>query len=203
MMSITADWDGQDRESGGAVAGVTSGIVSQNGDPDGLGRVKLKLPWREESFETDWVRVVSLMAGADRGAFFLPEVGDEVLVAFDRDDIRFPYVLGSLWSRSDKPPETNQDGRNDIRVIRSRSGHVLIFDDGDKGRILIRLSDGKSITIDENGIVIDDEANRIRLDSAAGAVAIEAKQTLTLKAPHVSIEAASSVQINGKRMSDA
>ena len=67
--------------------------------------MKLKLPWREPDFETDWARIVAPMAGGGRGAVFLPEVGDEVLVAFDRDDIRYPYVLGALWSKTDKPPE--------------------------------------------------------------------------------------------------
>ena len=70
-------------------------------------------------FETDWARVVAPMAGLDRGTYFLPHVGDEVLVAFDGDDIRYPYVLGALWSRTDKVPEKNDDGKNAIRVIKT------------------------------------------------------------------------------------
>lgn len=202
-MSVTASLGENDLEAGGSVAGVTSGIVTQNKDPDQLGRIKLKLPWREEGFETDWVRVVSPMAGAARGIFFLPEVGDEVLVAFDRDDIRFPYVLGSLWSRTDKPPQTNDDGKNDIRVIHTRNGHTLLFDDGDKGRIVIKLSDGKSITIDDSGILIDDSANKVTLDAKAGTVSIEAKQALTFKAPKISIEATASMEIKGGQMLNA
>ena len=81
-------------EAQGLVAGVATGIVSANTDPDQLGRVKLRLPWREDDFETDWVRIAVPMAGGGRGTYFLPEIGDEVLVAFDRDDIRYPYVLG-------------------------------------------------------------------------------------------------------------
>ena len=197
-----ASLDGHNPEAG-TIAGVTSGIVTQNKDPEKLGRVKLKLPWREEGFETDWARVATPMAGGARGVFFLPEVGDEVLVAFDRNDIRFPYVLGSLWSRADKPPQTNADGKNDVRIIHTRKGHTLLFDDGDKGRIEIKLDDGKKITIDADGIVIDDSANKVKLDAKGGAVSIEAKQALTLKAPNIVIESAASMKIKGGAMLEA
>ena len=186
-----------DHESGGTVAGVAAAPVTQNQDPNGLGRVKLRLPWREEGFETDWARVVTPMAGNGRGTFFLPEVGDEVLVAFDRDDIRYPYVLGALWSRTDKPPEDNGAGKNDIRVIKTRKGHLLKFDDGAKGSILIELNDGKKILVDDDGIKIDDKSNKVTLDAKAGSVTIEALQTLTLKAPKISVESSASLDLKG------
>lgn len=184
-------------EAAGLVAGVVTATVTRNDDPQGLGRVKLQLPWRDANFETDWVRVVAPMAGGGRGTFFLPEVKDEVLVAFDRDDIRHPYVLGALWSGTDKPPEGNAARKNDIRVIRSRKGHVLKFDDGQKGLVTIQLEDGKKIEIDDNGIRIDDKANKITLDANTGAVTIEAKTSLTLKAPKISIQASASLELNG------
>jgi uncharacterized protein involved in type VI secretion and phage assembly len=184
-------------ESGGLVAGVTTATVTRNDDPEGLGRVKLSLPWREASFETDWVRIVAPMAGGDRGSFFLPEVKDEVLVAFDRDDIRYPYVLGALWSRSDKPPEQNKPKKNDIRLIKSRKGHILKFDDGTKGSITIQLNDGKTVVIDDDGVRIDDKSNKITLDAKSGAVTLEAKATLTLKAPKISVEASTSLDLKG------
>jgi uncharacterized protein involved in type VI secretion and phage assembly len=185
------------REAGGTVAGVSAATVTQNQDPEGLGRVKLSLPWREDGFETDWARIAVPMAGGGRGSFFLPEVGDEVLVGFDRDDIRYPYVIGALWSRSDKPPENNGGKKNDIRVIKTRKGHLLKFDDGAKGSILIELDDGKRIRVDDDGITIDDKSNKVTLDAKAGSVTIEAKQTLTLKAPKVAIEATASLDLKG------
>ncbi|MEA3008362.1 MAG: hypothetical protein QOJ91_54 [Sphingomonadales bacterium] len=94
------------------IAGVMTAVVTQNQDPDGLGRVKLRLAAAGEGDETDWARIVAPVAGAARGTFFLPEVGDEVLVAFDHGDIRFPYVLGALWSRFNRPPKVDDDGRN-------------------------------------------------------------------------------------------
>lgn len=182
------------------VAGLTSGIVTNNHDPDGLGRVKLRFFWHEDEQESDWARVATPMAGRAFGLFFLPEVGDEVLVGFDRGDIRFPYVIGSLWSQAAKPPETNADGKNDIRIIHTRKGHTLLFDDGDEGRIEMRLSDGKSIVIDDHGILIDDKANRIALDCKGGTVAIEAKEELTLGAPKISMFASTAVELNGRKM---
>ena len=186
-------------EAGGTVAGVASAIVSRNDDPENLGRVKLKLPWRsDQQFETDWCRIAMPMAGKDRGTLFLPEVGDEVLVAFDRDDIRYPYVLGQLWSSVDKPPAHQASSKkNDLRIIRTRKGHMITFDDNtSKGRIRIELSDGKRIEIDDDGITIDDKANSLTMKSAGGSITLEASQTLTLKAPTIDIQASGQLTAN-------
>jgi len=104
--------------------GVAMAIVTNNKDPDGLGRVKVKLPWLDDGFESDWARVVTAMAGAGRGLYWLPEVNDEVLVAFEHGRLDSLYVLGGLWNGKDKPPENNQDGKNNVRALKSRSGHV-------------------------------------------------------------------------------
>ncbi len=69
------------------------------------------------------------MAGAGRGLYILPEVDDEVLVAFEHGNPSTPYVLGGLWNGKDKPPEANSDGKNNMRVLKSRSGHVIRLDD--------------------------------------------------------------------------
>ena len=197
MSSVAFDLEAH-REAGGSVAGVATATVSRNDDPEGLGRVKLKLPWREPDFETDWTRIVTPMAGGGRGAVFLPEVGDEVLVAFDRDDIRYPYVLGALWSKTDKPPEANSDKKNDVRIVKSRKGHFLRFNDGKaKGSITIELSDGKKIEIDDDGIRITDKTNKIAIDTKSGAIDIEAAASLSLKAPKITIEASMSLEIKG------
>ncbi|WP_434403393.1 phage baseplate assembly protein V [Sphingobium sp. DN12] len=186
------------REVGGAVAGVAVATVTANDDPQGLGRVKLSFPWRDKSFTSDWVRVLAPMGGKDRGAYFLPEVGDEVLVAFDRDDIRYPYVLGALWSDADKPPEANSSKKNDIRVIKSRKGHMLRFDDADaKGVITIQLSDGKKIEVDDDGIRITDKSNSITIDTKGGSISVSAQTSLSLKAPQISIEASGTLDLKG------
>jgi uncharacterized protein involved in type VI secretion and phage assembly len=184
--------------SAGRVVGVVSGIVSSNTDPDQLGRVKLRLPWRSDEFETDWARVMAPMAGKDRGAYFLPEVGDEVLVAFDGDDIRYPYVLGGLWSKTDTVPEKNVDGKNAIRLIKTPGGHLIKFVDlENEDVLLIQLRDGKKVEIKNDGIQIDDGVNKIILDAKGGTVSIEAKASLTLKAPKIAIEAGNTLDIKG------
>jgi uncharacterized protein involved in type VI secretion and phage assembly len=186
------------REAGGAVAGVAVGIVAANDDPKGLGRVKLKFHWREKNFVTDWVRVVAPMAGGGRGVYFVPEVEDEVLVGFDRNDIRHPYVIGSLWSDRDKPPESDQNKKNDVRIIKSRKGHMLKFDDASaKGVITIQLSDGKKVEIDDDGIRITDGSNSIKIDTKGGSISLEAATSLSIKAPKISVEATASLELKG------
>ena len=127
------------------VYGVVIGVVTNNDDPDKLGRVKVKFPWLSDDDESFWAPLSVPMAGNGRGTYFLPEVDDKVLVAFEHGDPRFPFVLGSVWSGYDKPPEENDGGKNDVRVIRSRSGHQIRLDDKDgEERIEIVDKGGKS-----------------------------------------------------------
>ena len=150
--------------------GVAIGVVTNNKDPDGLGRVKTSLPWMADQVETDWARVVTPMAGPGRGVYFLPEVNDEVLVAFEHGNPDTPYVLGGLWNGQDKPPESNSDGENNLRTIRSRNGNVIRLSDADddekieiidkstKNTIVIRTKDN-SITITADGDVTIQSSN--------------------------------------------
>ena len=178
------------------INGVAIAIVRDNRDPDGLARVQVSFPWHSRAEETHWARLAAPMAGKGYGTYFLPEVNDEVLVAFERGDLRFPFVVGSLWNGNDKPPAGNTDGRNDIRTIRTRKGHALRFDDGAKGRLRLELNDGKAITIDEGGITVDaGNGNRIVIGSANGATTIEAASTLRLRAPQISVEASGALDI--------
>ncbi|MDD4767596.1 MAG: phage baseplate assembly protein V [Desulfotomaculaceae bacterium] len=185
-------------KTGGKVAGVVTGIVSNNQDPDGMGRVKVKFPWREEGDESYWARVATLMAGPDRGSFFLPEVGDEVLVAFEQEDISHPYVLGMLWNGRDKPPEANSDGKNNVRKIKSRSGHEIIFDDNSeqkKEKLELHTKAGHKIVLDDGSgaekIQIEDKtgSNKIIIDSAQNSITMESAMELTIKAQVIEIEA--------------
>jgi len=106
----------------GRFYGVVMGIVTNNQDPSNMARVRVKFPWLSDDNESWWARLATPMAGAGRGSYFLPEVNDEVLIAFEHGDVRFPYVLGGLWNGQDAPPANNSDGQNNIRVIHSRSG---------------------------------------------------------------------------------
>lgn len=196
-MSIT-DILEQKKRSDSRIYGVVVGIVTNNRDAEKLGRVKVKIPRLSGEDESNWARVISFMAGKDRGAFFLPEVDDEVLVAFEYGDINMPYVIGSLWNGKDVPPENNSDGKNNIRVIRSRSGHVITFDDSD-GSEQIRIMD----KTEKNMIIIDTKNNKIsiksdkdiELSAPNGKVIIEAMDIETKSTASTRIEAASGVDV--------
>ena len=112
-------------DSSNRIYGVVTGIVTNNQDPEKLGRVKVRFPWLSENDESWWARVAVPMAGKEIGTYFLPEVDSEVLMAFEQGDIHFPYVLGALWNDPNKPPETNEDGKNNKRTIVSRSGMLI------------------------------------------------------------------------------
>ncbi|MFF5112061.1 phage baseplate assembly protein V [Streptosporangium sp. NPDC000509] len=177
--------------------GVVIGIVTNNKDPDGLGRVKASLPWMGDQVETDWARVVAPMAGSGRGVYFLPEVDDEVLVAFEHGNPDTPYVLGGLWNGQDKPPESNSDGKNDLRTIRSRSGNVIRLSDAD-GDAKIEIIDGST----KNKIVICTKDNSITI-TAAGDVTIQSSGgKLKLSGNGVEITSTSTVKIEAGQKAD-
>ncbi|MCD4809541.1 MAG: phage baseplate assembly protein V [Methanosarcinales archaeon] len=196
-MSIT-DILEQKKISDSRIYGVVVGIVTNNKDTEKLGRVKVKIPRLSGEDESNWARVTSFMAGKERGAFFLPEVDDEVLVAFEYGDINMPYVIGSLWNGKDVPPENNSDGKNNIRVIRSRSGHVITLDDSD-GSEQIKIMDKTQ----KNMIIIDAKNNTIsiksdkdiELSAPNGKVTIEAMDLVTKSTASTKIEATSSVDV--------
>lgn len=195
------------------IYGVVVGIVIDNKHPGGEYSVKVKFPWVRESdakytggqpddsdFFSTWCRVLQLMAGKERGFFILPEVDDEVLVAFEQGDIRRPFILGSLWNGVDKPAYDNlaQDGKNNYSTWLSRSGHCIqVIDNKKEGkeRIVIQTTIGpKESTTDhesrdghfivlrkDNGketIEIYDrvQKNYLLIDSTNNTITLESKE---------------------------
>ena len=160
------------------VRGVMVATVVNNQDPDGLGRVQLMFPTLSDDNIGHWARIAVLMAGGQRGTFFLPEVGDEVLVAFEGGSIEAPYVIGALWNGVDKPPDTNADGQNNLRFIQSRSGHFIRLDDtaGSEMIEIIDKSGDNSITIDTaNNTITITSAQDITLDASNGKITLSAQ----------------------------
>jgi uncharacterized protein involved in type VI secretion and phage assembly len=172
------------------IAGVVVGVVTNTEDPAGLGRVKVKYPWLSDSEESFWARIATPMAGKGRGFYFLPEVEDEVLLAFEQGDARFPYVLGALWNSQDKPPEKNENGENNIRSIRSRSGHVIRLNDkDDEEKIEIIDKSGK------NTIVIDTAKNTITVTADKDITLSASKGTIKLDAQKIEIKSSADTAI--------
>jgi uncharacterized protein involved in type VI secretion and phage assembly len=194
-----------DVERSGKIYGVVMGIVTNNQDPEKMYRVQVKFPWLAEDAGSWWARVGTPMAGGGRGIYFLPEVNDEVLVAFEHGDVRFPYVVGALWNGQDSPPSNNDDGQNNIRVIHSRSGHLVRLDDtnGDEKVEIIDKTGGNSITIksSDNSITIvctgrmKLQANGIDITSESD-LNIQANSTLNMASQGpMSIQGSSTVSV--------
>lgn len=170
-MSAFGFFDGaMDGEQTGCY-GLMTAIVTNNQDPDQQGKVRIKLPGMTDDETGPWARVAVLMGGGNRGTFFLPDEGDEVLVAFDNCNV--PYIVGGLWNGQDQPPDTNADGKNNKRFIKSRSGHLIRLDDT-KGSEKVEI-------IDKSG------NNSITFDTANNSVTISSGQDITISAPNGTI----------------
>jgi uncharacterized protein involved in type VI secretion and phage assembly len=184
--ALTEERDGR----GSRIAGVVVGVVTNNQDPDGMGRVKVKFPWLSDADESNWARVAAPMAGKERGCYFLPEVDDEVLVAFEQGDVRFPYVVGALWNGKDAPPAKNDDGKNSVRVIKSRSGHVVRLTDED-GQEKIEIVDKTG----KNSIVFDTSKNTITITADKDIVLSAAQGTIKLDAQQIEVKSSAGTKV--------
>jgi uncharacterized protein involved in type VI secretion and phage assembly len=127
--------------------GVYYCVVTQNKDADGLNRIKVKMPWLDDG-DTDqsgWAQLMTPMEGDKFGWYTLPDVGDVVAVTFIAGDISQPIIMGGVWSTADNSPEPNEDGKNNFRGYRSRSGHRLILDDTDNTKIVLADKTAKNM----------------------------------------------------------
>src|SRR5712664_2558466 len=145
---------------GGRWYGVYPALVSDIKDPDGQGRVKVTLPWSPDPkgarYEA-WARLATLMAGKNRGSWFVPDVNDEVLIAFEGGDTRRPYVVGALWNGNDTSPESMDGaGNNYKKVLRSRNGVKITLDDQDgQEQLVLETPGGQKITMKDGPGSID------------------------------------------------
>jgi uncharacterized protein involved in type VI secretion and phage assembly len=174
------------RGYGGRFYGVYPAVVSDIVDPDGQGRVKVRLPWSPDSngslYEV-WARLATLMAGANRGSWLVPDVDDEVLVCFEAGDTRRPYIIGSLWNGRDEPPESmDSAGNNHLKVLRSRNGVKITLDDSDgQEQLILETPGGQKITLkDGPGAVeiVDSNGNSVKLETSGITVNASAKVTI-------------------------
>lgn len=188
----------EDRRTDSKIYGVVVGIVTNNKDPLELGRIKVKFPWLSDKEESNWARVASLMAGKAQGIFILPEVDDEVLVVFEHGNINMPYIIGSLFNGTDVPPETNSDGKNNIKMIKSRSGHIIKIDDtdGEEKIEIVDKTEKNMITIDtkENKILIASDKD-IEISAPNGKVTIDAQDLELKSSAATKIEAAANMDL--------
>lgn len=174
------------------VNGVMVGIVAKNYDKDMPGRVCVTIPTRDEKAnELQWARQVQPSSGAEWGSYFLPEVGDQVLLAFECGNIEKPYVIGCIPKDNSKVLSKSADEHNQFKRIITRHGSVIAFEDnkdgdGEKDKITIQTA-GKAHTIlmdNENKTIRisdKDKENMLELKTEDGAMSIKAKSKLTIQ----------------------
>lgn len=191
------------------------GIVTNNQDPNGWGRVRVKFPSLTDEHESYWARVVGTGAGPDRGFDCLPEVNDEVLVAFENGDIHHPYVIGGVWNGQDAPPAAVEDSVQNgvrLRTFKTRQGHQLQFVDEDKGTsqtgIYLQTNGGHQIRMNDSDRVVEvitsgghrlsmsDRDQSITL-SSTGTMRITAATQIEMSSPLIKITGSGVVDVKG------
>ncbi len=194
-----------------AAPSIAVAVVTDNQDPENLNRVKVKYPAFSDNDSSYWARIATPSAGNDRGFQFLPEVNDEVLIAFEQGDINQPYIIGSLWNGKDKPPQTASDAK-DKRMIRTRSGHTIILDDtSGSEKIIIKDKTGN------NTVQIDSSSNELKINMegetkiiAKGKISLESNQEVSIKGQmgvkiegmQVDIKGSAGLKMDGGAMSE-
>ncbi|MBE9001267.1 VgrG-related protein [Nostoc sp. LEGE 12447] len=184
------------------------GIVTDNQDPEKMGRVKVKFPTLTEDHTSDWARVVAVGAGPNRGFDCLPEVNDEVLVGFEHGDIHRPYVIGGVWNGKDAPPEKVSDsvtGGVRLRTIKTRVGHVLQFVEEDKGSskkgIRVETTGGHKIYLNDSQRCIEIETtggHKIKMDDMGKSVSVKSTGNMSLDAAgNIDISANGVITVKG------
>lgn len=185
--------------SGWGVVGLVVGIVTNNNDPEKLGRVKVKFPTLGEQDESAWARVVSVGAGAKRGLQVVPDVNDEVLVGFEHGERRRPLVLGGLWSTKQASPQHGNAAGKGGGVWQSRRGHAIALSDGDSPAsryIALTLADGKTeLHLGEDEVRLGAPSD-VALTSEK-AITLTARGDLTIDANNITLRAKGKLTVEG------
>lgn len=197
------------------MSSVTTGKVVKNWDKDHPGMVQVELFLSESGKNrTDWVRVAQPYAGKNFGFYFLPEVGDEVVLAFNQGDRDHPIVIGSLWSKVNPTPEDALSEKNDTKTLRTKSGNELAFsDESKKEAVLLHTKGNLTLLMDDAAHKIyiqdKDEKNIVTIDSESGTITVKAKNKVVLEVGDGSLTldqnakkatlAMSNIEINAKQ----
>jgi phage baseplate assembly protein V len=164
--------------------GVVEALVAKvTDDPENECRVTLRFPFFDgATAESDWCRVAQPYAGNGYGAVFVPEEGDEVLVAFVQGDMRFPIVLGGLYNGEDKPP-TDRTASKDQKLVRTKHGHQVVLDDS-QGQEAIRIT-----TAGGHELILDDASGTVAVTGNGVKITLEDSGTVTVQGTKVVVEA--------------
>ena len=168
-----------DKRFYGVVEGIVTAVEDESMGSTREGRVKIKLPWFDEQTELE-CRTCQIYAGNGYGAFFIPEKGDEVLVAFIQGDMRLPVVLGGLYNGADKAPSYRASDKNE-KMIRTRGKHEILLDDTTgKERVRIKTQGGHELDLNDQDkkimmkttkghtFELDDQSTKISVATSVG-----------------------------------
>ncbi len=174
--------------------GVYPAIVTDLVDPDSLGRIELKFPWLGSDGDSDvraWATLLSPYADNDQGFQALPEVDSQVVVAFEAGNLRRPYIVGSCWNGVEALPEAAEEANN-IRVLKTRSGSKLEFDDTQgAAKVTLEMESGHKLVLDDSSqtITLSHSSGHVITFTAGGAVEIQANSTIDLTAAALNVHA--------------
>ncbi len=199
----------QDRSHGDR-RGITLATVTNINDPENLGRVKCKFfTANQEASELDWAYVLTPFGGKECGFYFMPNIGDAVLLAFEDGDVRRPFIIGSLWGSILTPPLKLKDGKNETYQIKTPNKSTIeLLDTKEKEKITVKTPKGRQVVLDDEKklIEIKDDGNSITLDGEGGEVKIKCKNKLTIEVgdnAKITIDGVSgAVKIEGKKSVD-
>ncbi|MDD3023759.1 MAG: phage baseplate assembly protein V [Syntrophomonadaceae bacterium] len=199
-MNIFYSLASMDEKVGKKIAGVCVGLVTNIEDPENMGRIKVKFPVRVGSgtnYESHWAPLVTWLAGPEMGAFFLPHVDDEVLLAFNDGNLEEPFVIGSLWNGKDKPPVSESERlankKTKISKFKSHGGSEIIFDDEQgKCKLEIHTTKGQKILLDDENQKVEikeqNGQNTITIDGKNNVINLQSNKTINLKAQGCSVK---------------
>jgi len=209
---LTADLVNDSENRAQRFGGVFPALVTNLKDPKNMGRVKLKFPWLDENSESAWARISTVGGGAKRGIFWLPEVNDEVLVAFEHGDFNQPYILGGLYNGRDAPPATAneavpaskvekhliQTNRHLISLTDNAGSEVIeIKDLSDQAVVRLTTKPGNKIEIISKGTEVDIECAQGTVNVKAMTINAKATQEATVSAVNVKVEATAQLDLKG------
>lgn len=201
---LTDPWAAPAAASSFRHAGLVVGVVDKIRDPDELGRVSVALPSLDSQVTTAWARVLTVGGGATRGFYVLPEVGDEVLVAFEDGDVARPVVLGGLFGKQNKVPKVDitDSGSVATRAFWSRLGHVLELSDGayaDGQHILLKLADGQHrfrLGKDRADLEVPDDVP-LKIASGTSSISFDGKGNVTIEGVKITLKAQQGIELQG------
>ncbi len=172
-----------------------SALVTDNNDPDGLGRVRVKFHWMNGAEKSPWMRVTTPHAGSGKGMFFMPETGEEVIVGFEGDSATKPYVIGSVFHGKAKNSFAN--GGNDVKTFQSRSGNKMVLDDKE-GSVTVEDKEGNSMAMDGKGNVQVVSKESIVLSCGDASIELKKDGTITIAGKEVTSSASgTAVMVSG------